>query len=86
MTEWAANHCSTTLTDGSVVITGGQRFSHPYGSAKVELYSFTTRQWRQLQNTRQRRAWQYGIAAHKSGWTLLLALQALLTMKIFLMA
>ena len=55
MTEWVAGHCSTTLQDGSVVITGGLRKSNHAGSAMAEVYNFTTGQWRQVQNMRQGR-------------------------------
>jgi hypothetical protein len=57
MTEWAAWHCSTTLLDGSVIITGGQRHSNPDGSARTEMLSFTTREWSRLSNMGQRRFW-----------------------------
>jgi hypothetical protein len=55
MTEVVAGHCSRTLQDGSVIVTGGQRRSNPYGSAKTEIYNFTTRQWSQKKDTKQRR-------------------------------
>ena len=55
MTEAADDHCSTTFQDGSVIVTGGQRRSNPYGSAKTEVYNFTTGKWQQLQDMNQRR-------------------------------
>jgi hypothetical protein len=55
MTEVVMDHCSTTLQDGSVIVTGGSRMSNPYGSAKTELYNFATGKWRQLKDMKQRR-------------------------------
>jgi hypothetical protein len=55
MTEWAAAHCSTTLQDGSIIVTGGGRGSDPTGSARSEVYNVTTRQWRRVKNMKQRR-------------------------------
>ena len=55
MTEEANMHCSTTLLDGSVIITGGSRRSNPYGSARTEMLNLTTKEWSKLSNMRQRR-------------------------------
>ena len=55
MTEISISHCSTTLQERSVIVTGGQRKSNPYGSPKTEVYNFTTGKWRQLQDMTQRR-------------------------------
>ena len=57
MTEGADGHCSTTLQDGSVIVTGGQRPSNYEGSARTEVFNFTTKEWRQVQDMRQRRAY-----------------------------
>ena len=57
MTESAGMHCSTTLQDGSVVVTEGRRKSGKLGSAKTEIYNFTTREWSQRANMKQRRFW-----------------------------
>ena len=57
MTEWAGMHCSTTLQDGSVIVTGGRRKSGRLGSPKTEIYNFTTREWSQKADMKQRRFW-----------------------------
>jgi hypothetical protein len=56
-TEEAADHCSTTLQDGSVIVTGGRRSSNMGGSAKTEIYNFTTKQWSQKKDMKHRRVW-----------------------------
>jgi hypothetical protein len=55
MTGWAYGHCSTTLQDGSVISMGGARPDNFGGSARTEVYNFTTKQWRQAHDMRQRR-------------------------------
>jgi hypothetical protein len=55
MTEETGAHCSTTLQDGSVIVTGGLRESNSYGSPRTEVYNFTTRQWTKVQDMRQGR-------------------------------
>ena len=57
MTEQTTSHCSTTLGDGSVVVSGGQRNSdHFAGSARTEVYNITTSQWSRRADMGQRRA------------------------------
>jgi hypothetical protein len=55
MTEEAIGHCSTPLQDGSVIVTGGIRRSNLWGSPRTEIYNFTTRQWSQKKDMKQRR-------------------------------
>ena len=55
MTEEVRFSCSSSLGDGSVIVTGGQRSSAPGGSATVEIYNFTTGQWTRGPDLRQRR-------------------------------
>ena len=56
MTEWIYGHCSTTLIDGSVIVTGGGRQTNPGGSATVEVYNFRSMQWTQVGDMNQKRA------------------------------
>ena len=55
MNEGIFGHCSTTLLDGSVLLTGGTRGNPSGGSPRTDIYNFTTAQWTQVQNMRQRR-------------------------------
>ena len=55
MTEETVGHCSATLADNTVMVTGGGRRSAPTGSARTEVYSFTTRQWTRKGDMNQRR-------------------------------
>ena len=57
MTEWATFHCSVTLADNAVMVTGGRRKSDPAGSARTEVYSFTTQRWDRREDMNQRRMW-----------------------------
>jgi hypothetical protein len=57
LTDWAAMHCSATLHDGSVIITGGRRPDNPYGSARTEMLNFTTQKWSKLSNMQQGRVY-----------------------------
>ena len=55
MTEWAGWHCSTTLANNTVFVTGGQRRSGWYGSNKTEVYSFDRQEWTTLAEMNERR-------------------------------
>ena len=55
MTEGTTVHCSATLEDNTVMVTGGARRSDPGGSARTEVYSFTTQQWIRRADMKQRR-------------------------------
>ena len=55
LTEVTASHCSTSLGDGSVTVSGGQRRSDPGGSARMDVYNFTTREWSRRGDMGQRR-------------------------------
>ena len=57
MTEIAVGHCSVTLEDGSVIVTGGLRRSNVDGSSKTEIYSFKTKKWSKKRDMKQRRLW-----------------------------
>ena len=57
MTEVTLGHCSSTLADNTVIVTGGRRRSDPGGSARTEVYSFTTQQWTRKEDMNQRRLW-----------------------------
>lgn len=53
MTERVSSHCSTTLGDGSVIVTGGGMGG--YGSTTVKIYNFTTGEWWRAMDMRQGR-------------------------------
>ena len=55
MTGWAAGHCSTTLQDGAVMVTGGARPDNPGGSARTEMLNTSTWTWREGVALQQRR-------------------------------
>ena len=55
MTGAAYGHCSITMLDGSVIVTGGRRLYKDGGSARTEVYNFTTGHWRTVQPMTQRR-------------------------------
>ena len=55
MTEETAAHCSASLEDNTVRVTGGRRGSDLTGSARNEVYSFTTQQWTRRGDMNQRR-------------------------------
>ena len=55
LTEAGAYHCATTLQDNSVILTGGQTRSNPYGSARTEVYNSTTKRWERKADMRYRR-------------------------------
>jgi hypothetical protein len=55
MTEIAVSQCSTTLQDGSVIVTGGRRISNELGSPKTEIYNFATGEWSRKADMKQRR-------------------------------
>ena len=55
MTGWAVGHCSTTLLDGAVIVTGGLRPDNPRGSARTEVLNTSTGLWILGMNMRQRR-------------------------------
>ena len=55
MTEVTFGHCSSTLADNAVMVTGGSRRSDPDGSARTEVYSFTTQSWTRRGDMNQRR-------------------------------
>ena len=57
MTGVAYGHCSTTLLDGSVIVTGGGRPDNPWGSARTEVLDITTGLWRQVHDMRQSRGY-----------------------------
>ena len=57
MTEDASFHCSSTLEDNTVMVTGGMRRSDLTGSARTEVYSFTSQQWTRRGDMNQRRGW-----------------------------
>jgi hypothetical protein len=54
MTEQVSGHCSTTLQDGSVIVTGGNR-NNIRGSSNTDIFNFTTGQWSQKKDMKQRR-------------------------------
>ena len=43
MTEEVQGHCSTTLQDGSVIVTGGER--RGIASARVQVFNMTSKKW-----------------------------------------
>ena len=56
MTEETLGHCSATLGDNNVMVTGGRRRSNSFiGSDKTEVYSFTTQLWTRRADMNQRR-------------------------------
>ena len=55
MTGGALGHCSTTLLDGSVIVTGGRRPDNPGGSTRTEVLNTNTGLWIQGMDMRQRR-------------------------------
>ena len=55
MTEETWAHCSATLADNTVMVTGGRRKSARDGSARTEVFSFTHRQWTRSSDMNQRR-------------------------------
>ena len=56
MTEVAMSHCSATLGDNTVMVTGGGRRSDAItGSSRTEVYSFTSEQWTRRVDMNQRR-------------------------------
>ena len=55
LTEETEFHCSSTLEDNTLMVTGGARKSNPDGSARTEVYSFTTQQWTRRADMNQRR-------------------------------
>ena len=59
MTEGTADHCSATLEDNTVMVTGGRRRRRgPHSaSARTEVYSFITQQWTRREDMNQRRLW-----------------------------
>jgi hypothetical protein len=58
MTEVAMSHCSATLGDNTVMVTGGGRRSDAItGSSRTEVYSFTSQQWTRREDMNQRRMW-----------------------------
>ena len=56
LTEETAMHCSATLEDNTVMVTGGRKRKSLGGSARTEIYSFTTQQWTRMSDMKQRRA------------------------------
>ena len=57
MSGVALGHCSTTLLDGAVIVTGGFRQDNPGGSARTEVLNTNTGLWRQWMDMKQRRSW-----------------------------
>ena len=57
MTKNAMWHCSVTLEDNRVMVTGGQRRWRGGGSARTEVYNFTSQQWTRRADMNQRRMW-----------------------------
>ena len=55
MTEASFSHCSSTLEDYTVMVTGGRRMSDHTGGARTEVYSFTTQQWSRREDMNHRR-------------------------------
>ena len=55
LTEWGLLHCAATIGDGLVMLTGGRTQTDHGGSARVEVYNFTSMQWTQVGSMRQRR-------------------------------
>ena len=55
MTEETMMHCSATLANHTVMVTGGGRRSAHGGSARTEVYNFTTQQWERREDMNQRR-------------------------------
>ena len=55
MTEVAMGQCSSTLADNSVMVTGGRTRSDLHGSARSEVYNFTTQQWSKREDMNQSR-------------------------------
>ena len=53
MTDEAQGHCSTTLYDGSVMVTGGER--HSSSSARVQVFNITTKAWEERKAMMQKR-------------------------------
>ena len=56
MSGWALGHCSSTLQDGAVIVTGGIRPDNLGGSARTEVLNTSTGVWVQGRGMRQRRA------------------------------
>ena len=58
MTKNAMWHCSATLENNTVMVTGGERRGSGHGgSARTEVYSFTSQQWTRRADMNQRRMW-----------------------------
>ena len=53
MIEAICGHCSATLADNSVMVTGGFRRRDPGGSARTEI--FKNQQWTRREHMNQRR-------------------------------
>ena len=55
MQEPSLGHCSTTLLDGSVIVTGGRQT--PFmANGKTRIYNITTKQWEAKQDMKQSRS------------------------------
>ena len=54
MTEETMDHCSATLANKTVMVTGGRRSGHV--SPWTEVFSFTTHQWTRRADMNQRRS------------------------------
>ena len=57
LTEAGFLQCAATIGDGLVMLTGGRTQTDQGGSARVEVYNFTSMQWTQVGSMRQRRYW-----------------------------
>ena len=56
MTDMTFGHCSSTMADNTVMVTGGWRWSDALtSSARTEVYSFTTQRWTRRGDMNQRR-------------------------------
>ena len=56
MQEWAKQHCSTSLGDDRILVTGGKRMTQPYSSDQVEILNTKTGVWTQVSRLQQQRA------------------------------
>ena len=56
LTEATMASCSTTLEDGSVIMTGGFTLSSRGGSTRVQVFNFTTKEWTPRESMNQKRS------------------------------
>ena len=56
LTEPTMASCSTTLEDGSVIMTGGLTQSSRGGSTRVQVFNFTTKEWTPRENMNHKRS------------------------------